>query len=90
MYNCVVCGCDELDMPQYTEDGGAMFNICPCCGFQAGFDDDAKNEPITIEEYRIQWVKSGAPWFASSTKKPYDYNLREQLMRINVKLEEIQ
>jgi hypothetical protein len=76
-------------MPQYTDDGGAMFNICPCCGFQAGFDDDAILEPLTIEEYRLRWVKSGANWFSYYHKKPDDFNLERQLLNIGIRLNEI-
>ncbi|NQX63266.1 hypothetical protein [Paenibacillus qinlingensis] len=89
MYTCLICGYDDLNMPQYTPNGEPMFNICPCCGFQSGFDDAAIAEPLTIVEYRIQWVKLGAPWFSSRTKKPDVYNLQQQLKRINVKLEDI-
>lgn len=89
MYTCVVCGYAKLDYPQY-ENGFAMQTICPCCGFQSGFDDDAINEPVTIEEYRVRWVKAGAVWFSSNTKQPTDFNLRLQLKSIHVNLEDIQ
>lgn len=85
----MICGYAKLDYPQY-ENGFPAQTICPCCGFQSGFDDDAILEPLTFEEYRMRWVKLGAPWFSSSTNKPDVYNLREQLKRINVKLEDIQ
>ncbi len=72
MYICVVCGYDQLDYPQY-EDGFAMQTICPCCGFQSGFDD-ASLEPFTIEEYRVKWIKLGSPLFSSSVSKPKGLN----------------
>ena len=89
MYTRVVRGYDKLDFPQY-EKGFPMFTVCPCCGFESGFDDDAILETLTIEEFRIRWVKVGSPWFSTSNKKPNNFNLREQLKRINAKLEEIQ
>jgi hypothetical protein len=84
---CIVCGYDKLDYPQY-ENGFPTHTICPCCGFQSGFDDDAFNEPVTIEEYRIRWIKNGAVWFSTKPKQPSDYNLRQQLKNIDVKLED--
>ncbi|MVQ37632.1 hypothetical protein GON05_23700 [Paenibacillus sp. MAH-34] len=73
-------------MPQYMENGLPMFNICDCCGFQAGFDDDAKNEPESIEQYRKRWVDYGSNWFSSKPSKPQGWNLEEQLKKIGVDL----
>lgn len=62
-----------------------MFTICPCCGFESGFHDDAKHEPVSINEYRIGWIKSGAPWLSSSNpKKPEDFDLKNQLEKIGI------
>jgi hypothetical protein len=60
MYDCVVCFYDGLEHNQYTEDGGPMFNICPCCGFQSGYHD--LDREITIDEYRKVWLEEGAKW----------------------------
>ncbi|MGG4143832.1 hypothetical protein ABEW34_11910 [Paenibacillus algorifonticola] len=60
MYICIVCGYDGLDYPQRDELGYATQCICPCCGFQSGFHDDAMNEPMTIEEFRDLWIREGA------------------------------
>jgi hypothetical protein len=87
MYTCCVCGYDGLEEEQYNSEGGwPTFCVCPCCGFESGFDDDAKNEPQTIEEYRDYWIKLGSMWFSPSTKKPKDWNLKTQLKQINVEL----
>ncbi|WP_458119807.1 hypothetical protein [Paenibacillus sp. Z6-24] len=81
---CLVCGYDQLEEPQYVE-GVPSYEICPCCGFQAGFDDDAASYPQTIPEYRAGWLKHDAPWF-SSRGKPVNWNLQEQLKNINFEL----
>jgi hypothetical protein len=86
MYTCIVCGFNKLEYPQRNKFGYATQCICPCCGFQSGFDDDAKDQPVTIEEYRRQWISMGAQWFSSSTKKPLNWSLEEQLKRMNVQI----
>jgi hypothetical protein len=55
MYTCKVCGYNELDMPQYHQDGAPSFIICDCCGFQSGYDD--LDQGKTFEEFREWWIK---------------------------------
>lgn len=78
MYTCVVCGWNELEHPQYTDDGGPMFNICPCCGFQSGYHD--LDREISVEEFREQWLNNGSIW--KHEPKPLNWNLDEQLKRV--------
>jgi len=82
MYVCIVCGFNELDLPQYTEEGGPMFNICSCCGFQSGYHD--LDREITIEEYRQQWIDKGAKW--TFPPRPKDWDVKVQLQNINIEL----
>ncbi|KMZ41849.1 hypothetical protein AC624_12530 [Bacillus sp. FJAT-27238] len=81
MYTCVVCGHEGLEYPQYTDDGGPMFNICPCCGFQSGYHD--LDREITIEDYRKMWIEGGALW--KHQPEPQDWNKEIQLRRITDK-----
>ena len=39
---CPVCGFVGLAVSPYNEAGGGSFEICPCCGFEFGFDDDSE------------------------------------------------
>jgi hypothetical protein len=58
--------------------------VCPCCGFEFGFDDDPGTaEPISIDEYRTGWLASGPEWF-DRQRKPDGWDLNEQLSRIGV------
>lgn len=75
MYQCVVCFYDGLEHNQYTEDGGPMFNICPCCGFQSGYHD--LDREITIDEYRKMWLEKGAKW--KHQPQPPDWKVDEQI-----------
>lgn len=81
MHTCVVCGYEGLEYPQYTDDGGPMFNICPCCGFQSGYHD--LDREITIEDYRKMWIEGGALW--KHQPEPQNWNKEMQLRRITDK-----
>ncbi|WP_082472327.1 hypothetical protein [Paenibacillus bovis] len=81
---CLVCGYDQLEEPQYVEEVPS-YEICSCCGFEAGFDDDAASYPQTIPEYRASWLKHDAPWFMLK-EKPANWDLKEQLKNINFEL----
>jgi hypothetical protein len=85
MYICVVCGFDRLEYPQRDEFGYATQCICPCCGFQSGFHDDAIHEPMTIEEYRKLWIDDGAKWWSNNRQKPENWSAEKQLEKINIK-----
>jgi hypothetical protein len=65
-------------MPHYTDDGGPMFNICPCCGFQSGYHD--LDQEIPIEEYRKSWINNGAKWTFPPEPETWDY--KEQLKNL--------
>ncbi|MEW5953608.1 MAG: hypothetical protein AB1815_07690 [Bacillota bacterium] len=83
MYTCPVCGYEKLYEPAYNKYGYGSHEICPCCGYQFGYDDD--DQGISHEEYRNNWLKSGAKWFDASTK-PDNWDAKTQLLRIGIKL----
>ncbi len=62
---CPVCG-HLLKEPPYDPDGNPSYEICDCCGFQFGFDD--QSEGWTFEVYRASWLKTGAFWFSERDK----------------------
>ncbi len=66
---CKVCGW-ELE--------SELFDVCSCCGSQNSYEDLSES---SVLELRKEWLKKGAPWFEKS-KKPSDWNLKEQLKRI--------
>ena len=80
---CKVCGYDGLEYPQYLESGEANFTICECCGFEAGYDD--LDQGLTFDDYRKNWLESGAKWF-NENKKPENWDVSKQLQKIGVKL----
>lgn len=72
-------------LPPYEDRyGPASYDVCPCCGFEFGNDDNPGiSEPVTFEEYRNEWIAGGCKWF-DETKRPTEWSFREQLCRIGV------
>ena len=72
-YICPVCGYKGLEEPVYNDlknfkDGS--FNICSCCRFQFGVDDDIElgnGDFLAVKDthtiYRNIWLKFDAPVF---------------------------
>lgn len=70
-YTCPVCGYDQMDDVAYYKNGDASFELCSCCGFQFGVDDDVEIEDgifLSRSEshklYRSNWLKDGAKVFS--------------------------
>lgn len=79
---CPVCGYKGLDEPAYNEYGDPSYEICPCCGFEYGFDDHS--EGYTFESYREKWIKEGYR-FNRKENEPKDWNAdkaKEQLLNL--------
>jgi len=79
---CPVCGYDKLDASPRDEFGCPSYEICPCCGFEFGFDDDS--EGLTYDQYRERWLKQGAKWVSKSRPKPKNFDLCKQLRNIGI------
>ncbi len=78
-YMCPVCGFVGLVEPPYNEAGGASFEICSCCGFEYGFDD--QSEGRSFEDYRRAWLADGAKWF-DPDRRPADWYVEAQLANL--------
>lgn len=76
-HTCPVCGWPKLHEPPRNESGGASFELCPCCGFEFGFDDD--DQGLTYEQARARWIAAGMKWWSSSRKAPRGWNPAQQL-----------
>ncbi len=75
---CPICFYDSLFEPPYSSKGSGSYEICPCCGFQFGYDD-YPNKEDQIKEWRQKWISNGYPWFSKKRKPPADWNPIEQL-----------
>ena len=63
---CPVCGSDELKEPAFGPGNEPSHEICPCCGFEFGFDGG--NDPVKFKEFRQCWIKNGALRFMPKDK----------------------
>lgn len=74
---CPVCGFDGLKEPPYNKDNQPSYEVCPCCGFEFGFDSSDTTED-SYKAYRQEWITNGAKWFVP-VKKSKDWDLNKQL-----------
>jgi hypothetical protein len=72
-YFCPVCGFDGLKEVPYDEHGAPSYEICPCCGFEFGFEEQGDRA-----RFREDWLRKGAPWFCPDLK-PAGWDLQKQL-----------
>ena len=71
-YFCPVCGFNGLKEPPYGKQGEPSYEVCPCCGYEFGFDQS------DYAEFRKLWIDSGAKWFMQELK-PRNWSLNRQL-----------
>ena len=80
MFTCPVCGSAELTTKPYehwpVEDvealtppyedvlGRPSYEVCPCCGFEFGNDDNPGTAVAqSFAQYRAEWIAEGQPKF---------------------------
>jgi hypothetical protein len=95
-YRCLVCGYDGLHEPPRSHgvaapDGKILVDpsgigsdvICPCCGTQFGYDDEAGGDlQKRLERYRQlrhRWVRAGMRWWSTGQSPPLGWDPAEQL-----------
>lgn len=78
IYNCRVCGL-RLDDPPWSHDGCTpLYDYCPCCGVEFGYQDAT---PPGARRYREEWLNDGAIW-SEPSEMPTDWNRVAQFGRI--------
>jgi len=78
-YMCPVCGFGELKDLPYDRHNAPSYEICPCCGFEFGFD--SVNNQIAFTDFRQRWIKNGAHWFMPKLK-PKGWDFKKQLANL--------
>ncbi|QBI05054.1 hypothetical protein EYF70_14960 [Pseudoduganella albidiflava] len=82
MYHCHVCGAPVEEAP-WGEDGRTpLFDLCPCCGCEFGYEDSTQ---AGVERYRTAWLQGGGVW-KNSKDKPAGLHLEQQLKWVPAKL----
>ena len=75
---CPVCNYDGLNHQPYSANGDGSYEICPCCGFQLGYDDyHDKNEGY--KRWLKKWINGGYKWYSRVTRPPEGWNPINQL-----------
>ncbi|MNQ96983.1 hypothetical protein D3C85_1126070 [compost metagenome] len=73
--HCRVCGY-RSESPPWGEDGlTPLFDFCPCCGVEHGYQDSTE---FSARRYRVGWISAGAKW-EEPHAKPEGWLLNEQL-----------
>lgn len=72
-YTCPVCEYNQLTEEPFNKKNEPSYEICPCCGFEFGFNGDNKH---TFNKYRQEWIKEGCPWFMDQLK-PKNWKYKE-------------
>ena len=82
-YSCPICGFDGLQKTSLRrKQDTPSYEICPCCGFEFGFD--AMDNPATQNIFRTRWVQNGFPWFIPQ-RKPKAWDPKKQLEKLKKK-----
>jgi hypothetical protein len=72
---CRVCGLAQAS-PPWGEDGQTpLFEHCPCCGVEWGYQDAT---PLGARRFRESWIRKGARWDRPDLR-PRDWNLQQQI-----------
>ena len=70
--------------PYCPRFGDPSYDVCSCCGFEFGNDDDPGTAPpCSFEDYLRIWVANGCRWF-DPTKRTEDWDLRSQLANAGI------
>ncbi len=74
----------DIEPPYSIHFGEPSYELCPCCGFEFGNDDEPGTSfGVSFAEFRREWIASGARWFEPD-KKPSDWDYRQQLKSANI------
>lgn len=72
--------------PYALELGAPSYDVCPCCGFEFGNDDDPGTvaRGLSFEEYRLEWIAGGCRWFVSGAITPEGWSPGRQLAEAGI------
>ncbi len=74
--------------PYSLRYGTPSYDVCACCGFEFGNDDEPGTAPPeTFAAYLCRWIAGGCDWFTPN-RKPEGWSLKEQLKRAAIPYDE--
>lgn len=85
-FTCPVCGYPALEEPPWTDESGSD-EICPSCGTQFGYDDQAGGDPAARPAVHLRlreaWKAAGCPWFSQARRPPPGWDPQAQLRAVD-------
>lgn len=78
LYRCRVCGWLNREPPWGVDGRTPLYDYCPCCGVEFGYQDAT---PEGARKFREAWIGSSAAW-SEPEERPDDWSLDEQLADI--------
>jgi hypothetical protein len=64
--------------------GFPSYDVCSCCGYEFGFNDNPGNGiGETFEEARREWIEDGCKWFEPSEMPP-GWSAQKQLEAVGL------
>jgi hypothetical protein len=70
---------EEIKPPYSLHFGIPSYEVCNCCGFEFGNDDEpGAAEPESFRSYLNNWIVGGARWFDPALQ-PLNWSLQAQL-----------
>lgn len=72
---CRVCGYKSEDPPWGIDGRSPLYDFCPCCGVEHGYQDSSL---AGARRYRAEWIAAGAKW-EEANAMPERWDLGEQL-----------
>lgn len=75
IYGCRVCGLSLVDPPWGFDGQTPLYEHCPCCGVEFGYQDATV---AGVRRFREEWLASGAPW-DEPEEMPTNWDLARQL-----------
>jgi hypothetical protein len=74
----------KFDPPYAKYFGMPSYDVCDCCGYEFGHEDEPGTaDPVSFETYRQEWIARGCQWF-DPDKKPKDWDVKEQLRNLGL------
>lgn len=74
---CPVCGYQNF--VELHPEGGATYDLCPCCGFESGVDGIGRSREERNSAFRQRWLADGALWWSSARPPEPGWNALDQL-----------
>ena|SRR5690242_7815117 len=76
---------DHGSPPYYQRYGKASYDVCPCCAYEFGYDDEPMHpeNARSFAKYLADWTAGGCHWLGHRVA-PEGWSLEEQLRAASI------